>query len=409
MTSGNGDRNGLAPAPLKIGLMTPAWPATHTPNGIATAVAHTVAGLETCGHQVTILAHAIDAPSDHPRVMILPPHRMDLIDRLVMRFNPEKALGRMVGKRIASAVRQAIRQHGIEVVVMEETQGWVGELRGRVPIPVVATLHGPWWLHRAFQGPDGDGASDRRERREAAGLQRVDAITAPSQDVLDRTAAEWGLPEVPLAAIPNPVPLPADAPSSDDPARAERILFVGRFELIKGGDVVLDAFARLARMHPTCRLTFAGPDPGVLRPDGGRLHLAEALAAMPEEVRARIDAPGPQSRDQVAALRRGHGITLVASRYETFGGTLAEAMAAGSGVVCTAVGGCKENLVHEETGLLVPSEDPQAMAEACLRLIRDPALAQRLGQAARAYVARRLAPETIGQQLAAFLAPLCRR
>jgi glycosyltransferase involved in cell wall biosynthesis len=393
--------------PLRIGLVTPAWPGTQTPNGIATAVAHIATGLEACGHEVTILAHRLDAPHDHPRVVILPPMQMDLSDKIRMRVNAEAALGISVGKRHAALVKEAQKRHGIEIVVMEETQGWAGETRKRVSIPVVATLHGPWWLHRAATGADDAAASARREAREATGLARVDGITSPSRDVMERTATAWGLPDIPRAVIANPVPLPAEFLTLDVEL-LDRVLFVGRFDQIKGGDLVIPAFVRIAAANPRCRLTFAGPDDGIAMPDGGRMTLADVLAGLPDDLRARIDAPGTQTRNQIAALRRSHGITIIASRYETFGGTLVEAMAAGSAVVCTRVGGCQENVEDGRTGLLVPPEDSVALADACLRLMADPDLARQLGGAARRFVAEALAPEVIGRQMAEFLRPLCR-
>ena len=135
--------------PLRIGLVTPAWPGTHTANGIASAVFHLAAGLERGGHEVTILTRAIDAPQDHPRVIPVPPPRLTLLDRVQRRLNLEKWLRTSLAKRYAEAITEAQTRYGVEIVVMEETQGWIGETRKLVSIPMVATLHGPWWLHRS--------------------------------------------------------------------------------------------------------------------------------------------------------------------------------------------------------------------------------------------------------------------
>lgn len=402
------DRSGSAAGPLRIGLVTPAWPGLRVPNGIATAVTHIAAGLEACGHEVTIIAGSLDAPHGDARVVPMPDRPWSLLDKLRGRLDREATNHRLLGERIAAAVNTAVSRHGIEIVVMEETQGWAGVVRRRVSIPVVVTLHGPWCLHKTIQGA-GDLAGDaRREAREAAGVRRADGITAPSQDTLTATRAAWGLPDMPQALIRNPMPLAPEG-CLPDSAMVQRLLFVGRFDFHKGGDIVLDAFTEIARRHPTCRLTFVGPDKGIGLPDGRRLTLQDALAGLPAEVRARVDVLGVRSRDDVAALRREHGIAIIASRYENFGGTMTEAMAAGSAVVCTNVGGCAEILSHEQNALLVPPEDPRALAEACLRLMQDPALARRLGAAARYFVADTLSPEAIGRQMAAFLAPLCRR
>jgi glycosyltransferase involved in cell wall biosynthesis len=393
--------------PLRIGLLTPAWPGTATANGIASATAHLAQGLTEIGHLVTIVTVHVDAPTDHPRVVPLDPLPFSLTERLVSRVAPDIGLRGLMVRKLILAARRAIAMHGIEVLLMEESFGWAAAVRAAIPIPVVVTLHGPQWLHRATPTRPRRGPEARREAAEQASLQRIDALISPSQDVLDRTRSEWGLPAVPTAVIGNPVRLdPLDAPAAQ--STKPHLLFIGRFDRIKGADILIDAFARVAAAHPDARLTFVGPDVGLVQPDGARLHLAQALSRLPATTTDRIRILGHRSRDEIIALRQSYPITLVASRYETFGVALIEAMAAGSAVVCTRTGGLAEILHDGRTGLLVPPEDPAAMAEACLRLLSDPALALRLGTAARAEAEARFAPAVIARKVAEFLAPICR-
>lgn len=399
------DATGPEVSPMRIGLVTPAWPGTATANGIASAVSQLARGLTAIGHEVTIICHWVDAPHDDPRVIVLDEKPAPFFRRLLFRLFPDHVVRSTMIARLTGAARLAIAMHGIEVVLMEETFGWAGELRRALSIPVVVTLHGPHWLHRAKPGRPRRGHDARRENWEAAGLHRVDGLIAPSVSVRDQTGVEWGLPDVPTAVIGNPVSLdPAAAPSAR--LRDPHLLFVGRFDRIKGADVLLDAFARVATAHPTCRLTFVGPDLGIPQDDGSTLQLADAVARLPAPVRDRIAVLGRKSRIEVEALRRSHPITLITSRYETFGVALIEAMSAGSAVVSSRVGGCAEVLRDGQTGLLVPSEDAQALAEACLRLLADPDLCLRLGTAAQADVAARFSSETIAREVVAFLAPL---
>lgn len=394
--------------PLRVAFVTPAWPGVATPNGIATAVSHLATGLHSAGHEVTIIPHYVDAPHDHPRVIPLPDVRPALLDRIRSKLDPE---GGFIGPTVAShveAIRRAIALYGVEIVVMEETQGLVGEIRARVPVPVVATLHGPWWLHRMAGSAPDDAASARREAREAKALQRVDGITSPSAEVLRRTDELWGLPKIPTAVIANPFPIPPRGIDLTDKL-LNHVLFVGRYDHIKGGDLVVETFARIAAAHPAAQFTFVGPDGGIPQADGGMDTLANQLARLPESIRSRIKAVGRKTREEVAALRAQHGVTLVASRYENFGGTLIEAMAVGSAVVSTSVGGQREIATDDETVLMVPSEDTEAMANACLRLMRDLPLAHRLGTAARSHVAASYAPEVIARRMAEFLATVLRR
>lgn len=394
---------------LRVGLLTPAWPGTQMPNGIATAVTHIRSGLEACNCKVVIIPVAVDGPDDGATLVTIPELRRSIADRIDGLMDRWGALHRFVGKRIAAAVTDAVRQHGIEVVVMEETYGWAGTVQRRVDIPVVATLHGPWVVHKTLYG-DGNSAEDRRrEAAEAVALSSVSGITSPSQDALDRTSVAYGLAHVPMMLVRNPMPLSEPWVSPHlAPGAKDRLLFVGRFDYHKGGDVVIEAFERLAAVHPMSRLTLAGPAPGVDFPGGGHLSLSSALDRLPTQIRDRISVLGTQSRSEVAALRASHAITLIASRYENFGGTMLEAMAAGSAVVCTSVGGGPEMITDGETGFLVPPADAGAMADACLRLLQDPKLAAQLGGAARRHIGQELDPVAIGRQLAAFLATICR-
>jgi len=71
------------------------------------------------------------------------------------------------------------------------------------------------------------------------------------------------------------------------------------------------------------------------------------------------------------------------SRRETFGRTLIEAMAARKPVIASRVGGMPEVVADDESGLLVPEEDPQSLAAAIIRLLEDPSRARRMGEAGR--------------------------
>jgi glycosyltransferase involved in cell wall biosynthesis len=91
---------------------------------------------------------------------------------------------------------------------------------------------------------------------------------------------------------------------------------------------------------------------------------------------------GSGSRDDVLALFRAVDVALVTSAWENLPHTLLEALAAGTPVIATSVGGIPEIVVHEDNGLLVTSGDVDAIVEAIERLAHDAELRARL--AARA-------------------------
>ena len=280
-------------SPRRIGFLTPGWPGQNTPSGIATSVYFLATGLREIGISPVILAKQIDGegPSDIP-VVEVPELDWRLWDRLCTKLGDGDAAHRHLAGNIAGAVREAMKSHGLDAVIMEETNGWPGWVQKMVPLPVFITLHGPWTLLKAHDSRGNTRLDQQREDRERRGYLRAAGIIAPSRNVLRAVEETVPLQDIPKIVLPNTLPCDLSVPlSATLPDR--RILFVGRFDFLKGADTVLDAFSRVIETHPEARLTFAGPDRGVRQPDGSMRHIESALAALPEAARRRINYPGP--------------------------------------------------------------------------------------------------------------------
>ena len=91
-------------------------------------------------------------------------------------------------------------------------------------------------------------------------------------------------------------------------------------------------------------------------------------------------------REDVPDLLKTADLMLLTSSSEGVPQAITQALGLGVPVVATAVGGVPELVIHEHTGLLVPPEDPLAVAEAMARLADDLALATRLGEEGRRHV-----------------------
>src|SRR5262249_14977041 len=130
------------------------------------------------------------------------------------------------------------------------------------------------------------------------------------------------------------------------------ILFVGRFDLHKGADILLRAFAKVAKDRKEIKLLFVGPDTG-LQLDGGVIRLPEYLTQqIPAAVRERIEYLGSLPQFKIEKLRTQAYLTIVCSRYDNFPNTVIEAMAAGCPIIATNTGGIPEMIFHGRNGLL---------------------------------------------------------
>jgi glycosyltransferase involved in cell wall biosynthesis len=103
----------------------------------------------------------------------------------------------------------------------------------------------------------------------------------------------------------------------------------------------------------------------------------------------------------VPGLLRQVDVLALTSTYEGFPNVIVEAMATGAVAVASDVGGCRELIVHHETGLLVPSQAPAAVAAAALRVLRDPSLARQMALAARRRVESELRVERMVERTTA--------
>ncbi len=106
-------------------------------------------------------------------------------------------------------------------------------------------------------------------------------------------------------------------------------------------------------------------------------------------------------RPDVLAFHKGFDLFVMSSVTEGLGTSLLDAMASSRAIVATRVGGIPEVVVDGETGLLVPPRDPHALAAAIIRLLKDPALRERMGRAGfervrTRFSAARMVDETVG-------------
>jgi glycosyltransferase involved in cell wall biosynthesis len=180
--------------------------------------------------------------------------------------------------------------------------------------------------------------------------------------------------------------------------RPRTLLYAGRLDRAsswKGVEVLLRAFVSLADL-PEVRLRLVGD--GDALPD--HMALAERLG-----IADRVEFTGALTGDALVAAMQGAAVLVLPSltEAECHPMVLIEAMACGTPVVGSDVGGIPHVLVAGVTGLLSPPGDTQALAAACRRLLRDGGLADRMGAAGRRRAVERYAwPPLTDRYLALF-------
>lgn len=236
----------------------------------------------------------------------------------------------------------------------------------RVGRPYVLTLHGGNLPELARRRPE-------RVRRLLDGAA---AVTAPSPFLRRELSARIGWSEDRILHLPNPLDL-SRYPFEPRTTPRPRLVWLRAFHPTYDPVLAVRVVARLAPHVPEVGLTLVGPDTG----DG-------ALQATREEIRrlgieTRVEIVGPVAKSEVPRALAAGDVFLNTSRIDNTPVTVLEALASGLPVVSTNVGGLPDLLADGQDALLVPPDDPDAMAAAVRRLLEEPGLAGRLAAAGR--------------------------
>ncbi|MBN1563323.1 MAG: glycosyltransferase family 4 protein [Anaerolineae bacterium] len=221
--------------------------------------------------------------------------------------------------------------------------------------------------------------------------QDVTQIVAASQSVRDRWLGDDSF--MPPESIPVILPGVDEAyfqPGMDGSAIREQlnigpdvplVAMLARFQHVKGHDVFQDMILRLHEQIPEARFVVAGENVFGVRKDETYKQAILTNARENPVLNRCLTYLGffADPRPVVAAA----DVVVCPSRFESLGMVHLESMAMGCPVVSMNNGGPAETILDGETGYLVPPEDPAALADRVLAILRDPALRARMGQAGR--------------------------
>lgn len=255
--------------------------------------------------------------------------------------------------------------------------------------PFVFTSHDPFLA----SGQASSGSRLEHELQRLV-LRSADAIVALSSREADLLAARFGVAPSRFEVIPNGLDLDLYDRSEPPGGETLELLSVGQLVEYKGHGFLLDAVAELAAAGTAVRLTLVSHRPALRERYEAR---ARALG-----IADRVRFDGPLDTLRLVERYRACDVYVQPSLAESFGVTIAEAMACGRPVVATDVGGVPE--VVGEAGLLVPAADARALAGAIRRLADDPAERRRLGELACARAHASFDGRTMAARYAALYA-----
>src|SRR2546428_2962550 len=366
--------------PVRIALFCPSYGQV---GGIEEKARVLIEAFRAQGHAVTVLARGEPATSgsdgDVP-VVRREYHQMPRRARHVarqLRFLRDLP-------RATRALRRVVSDAASEVVLTLAITSYA---------PYASALAAAAPLVLSLEGGEPGGRFTANPRALRSALRRVSRVVACARSL---AAAALGLaPEVAdrLSIIPNGVEpeLFADGPAYAHPR--PYVAAVGRLVPQKGFDVLLEAFARLR--VPEVELLIAGDGPERRR-----------LGAIVERLwlGARGHLLGTVTRATVASLYRGARVVPRPSRWGGMPPGCLEALGSGRAVVASRVDGIPDAVGDGETGLLVPPEDPLALADALGALLEDGPRRERLGARGRALVCAELTWASVAERYLAVLA-----
>jgi glycosyltransferase involved in cell wall biosynthesis len=348
---------------MRIVFLTGIWPpdvggpATHGPDFARF--------LRDRGHDVQVVTMADSEPTERP----VPVRSVARGRPFVIRY-PQVAL---TGLRLARPA---------DVIYATATYAAAAVAASGSRRPLVAKLvsdpaYERAWRYGVFRGSleafqrAGDPRSAALRRLRTWSLRGARRIVVPSR-YLANVAGSWGLDPGRIEVLVNPAPPPADV----EPARLGpgTFVFVGRLTHQKALPVLLEATAAVD--GAMLELVGSGADRPAL----------EAIVAA-RQLGNRVRFAGALPRHEVLAHLAGARAAVLSSAWENLPHAAVEALAVGTPVVSTAVGGVPEVVRDGENGLLVPPNDPAALAGALRSILDDDALRARLAAAAKPSVA----------------------
>ncbi len=391
---------------MNIVLINPEFPSRSflDHGGIATYTYCMANALADAGHSVHVLAKhntVPDALHDAVRFHTFThepvPRFATWLDRLLMN---EIVWERGYSLAAKHAVLEIHKTSPVDIVEIADYNGLAYEFSQPMPFPVIIHFHTPTEMVDLFNQKKITGKQKRWYAFEEKALKKAAGFRCPSNALKTMVCKRYGIGPDKVRVIGHPLdtaPYEAVKRSALTKSSVD-ILFTGRLERRKGGEIMLGNIERILNISPLINLTFAGElDMG----DAGNFR-NPIERKLTEEERHRIWFLGPTKRGDLPVLYRQSDIFLMPSLFENAPYALLEAMASHTPVVAANTSGIAELISNGENGLLFDIGDENGISSCIRKYLETPDKGMSYANTAYNYIKENHDPALIAKNTIEF-------
>lgn len=420
---------------MRICLISREYPPDTGWGGIATFAYHLVHGLVELGHEVEVVSLADENGSPaqaHSSIedgVLVHRVRLHTIEGALSEVNRCMPYSRYVLRTSSALWKKFLECHTSKPFDVVDAPELLAEAifpAVTKAAPVVIRLYTP---HSKFIAERLHNVRPSFDHQFVAMLERVamlnaDALTSPSKNLRDFVAYDLNYPAEKISIVPNPIDAAQFTPegprisqfavsgsrqrqasttaaSSTPTSKEPVVLFVGRLEERKGINYLIEAIPEVLE---SCNAHFVIVGDDTIN----NVRRTSMLAFLKKSLKTAgclskvtfISDRVPLS--ELPVYYRSADICVIPSVYDNSPYTCLEAMSCGRAVIGTSSGGTKEYIVHGESGIIIPPQDPSALSGAIIALLSDTPERERLGANARNRVLQMFQRKEVARKTAAL-------
>ncbi len=377
---------------LNICLVSREYPPDTGWGGIGTYTYNLAHGLADKGHKVFVICQSLDgerAYKDKNVYVFRIAHPTIFAKKGKLE---EFALRLEYSSRIHQKICELVKRHPIHIIEGPNLSGelFIHSLFRKAPI--VTRLHTHYSEVIQFHGWKKTLDLKLSCWLEDAAILRSNLVICSTNSHAELIASEVGIRANNVKIIPLGIALPDFQGVPENKSDFLNILFIGRLEKRKGIHTLVKSVPLVLKEFPTAQFfiigrdTFLNSEVSSFSGNKDTSFMFMLKRSIPNHCLNNVKFLGYVESRELDSYLRGCDIFVAPSLYESAGFTYLEAMSYAKPVIGCKVGGVPEVVKDQETGLLVPPEDPGSLAKAIVTLLKDSNRRKKMGLAARKYV-----------------------